>query len=73
MENLTIRKFKSWDEVPKNDLEFWLTKTPAERLEAARRLTIWAKELYLANPKNPRPRDGRHVSKFHSPAERARD
>ena len=73
MEKPIIRKYKSWEEVPKNDLAYWLTKTPAERLEAAKRLTIWAKKLYLANPKNPRPKNGRHVSKFHSLAERGRD
>ena len=28
--NKTIHKYKSWDEVPTTDLEYWLQKTPAE-------------------------------------------
>jgi hypothetical protein len=36
--NPSIQKCKSWEEVPENDLEFWLKKTPAERLAAAKEL-----------------------------------
>ncbi|MCY7353054.1 MAG: hypothetical protein LH606_20755 [Cytophagaceae bacterium] len=46
MEKPIIRKYKSWNEVPKNDLDFWLTKTPAERLaalEALREQILWIK------------------------------
>ncbi len=47
MEKPIIRKFKSWDEVPKNDLEYWLTKTPAERLEA---LEALREQIFWLNP-----------------------
>jgi hypothetical protein len=73
MEKPVIRKFKSWDEVPRNDLDFWLTKTPAERLEAHGQMVAFARKIYLANPKNPRYPDGRSVLKFHSSAERGRN
>lgn len=44
MEKPVIRQFKSWDEVLKNDLEFWLTKIPVERLKALaalREQVVW--------------------------------
>lgn len=47
MKNLTVRKFKSWDEIPKNDLHFWLTKTPAERLAA---LETLREQIFWINP-----------------------
>ncbi len=72
MEKPVIRKYKSWDEVPKNNLDYWLTKTPQERLEAARQLIEFARKLYSANPQNPRSQaDGRRVLKFRSATERS--
>ncbi len=68
--NLTIHKYKSWEEVPTNDLSFWLLKTPAERLQAAKILNSRAKKLYEANPLNKPLNNGRRISKFHSIAER---
>jgi hypothetical protein len=68
--NLTIHKYKSWQEVPANDLEFWLQKTPAERLQAAKSLIIRAERLYHANPLNKPLYNERRISKFHSVAER---
>lgn len=47
-----IRKYRSWAEVPKNELEYWLTKTPQERLSAATQLIKFAYQLYNANPQN---------------------
>ena len=32
--SLSIKKYRSWEEVPSNNLDFWLKKTPAERLQA---------------------------------------
>lgn len=69
-ENQTIHKYKSWEEVPKTNLEYWLQKIPAERLVAAKRLIIRAKKLYQANPLNMPLHDGRRISKFHSITER---
>jgi hypothetical protein len=68
--NPTIHKYKTWKEVPANDLEFWLQKTPAERLQAAKSLIIRAKKLYQSNPLNKPLYNGRRISKFHSIAER---
>ena len=31
---MKIAKYKSWSEVPKSSLVFWLSKTPQERLKA---------------------------------------
>ena len=68
--NQNIHKYKSWDEVPQNDLAFWLKKSPAERLDAAKSLINRAKNLYNANPLNKPLYNGRRISKFHSIAER---
>ena len=68
--NPSIHKYKSWEEVPKTDLEYWLQKTPAERLTAAKSLIARAKKLYQANLLNKPLYDGRRISKFHSIAER---
>lgn len=69
-ENLSIHKYKSWEEVPKTDLEYWLQKTPAERLEAAKELNARARKIYESNPLNKPLYHGRRISKFHSIAER---
>jgi hypothetical protein len=67
---LSIKKYHSWEEVPSNNLDFWLTKTPAERLQAAKVLIARAEKIYYSNPKNkPLYHEGR-ISKFHSIAER---
>ena len=68
--NNTIHKYKSWDEVPTTDLEYWLQKTPAERLAAAKSLNERARKIYQANPLNKPLYHGRRISKFHSIAER---
>jgi hypothetical protein len=65
-----IHKYKSWEEVPETDLEYWLKKTPAERLAAAKELIARAKKIYESNPLNKPLYDGRRISKFHSIAER---
>ncbi len=44
--NPSIHKYKSWDEVPETDLEYWLQKTPAERLAAAKKLNARARKIY---------------------------
>jgi hypothetical protein len=68
--NPSIHKYKSWEDVPKNDLEYWLQKTPAERLAAAKELNALARKIYNSNPLNKPLYDGRRISKFHSIAER---
>lgn len=68
--NQSIHKYKSWEEIPETDLEYWLQKTPAEQLAAAKSLIARAKKLYQANPLNKPLYDGRLTSKFHSIAER---
>jgi hypothetical protein len=70
MEKLKIHKYKSWEDVPETNLEFWLTKTPNERLEAAKALNKLAREIYLSNPLNPPLENGRRISKFRSITER---
>lgn len=67
---LKISKYKSWDEVPKNNLAFWLEKTPNERLTAAKELNKLARDLFLSNPNNKLQNNGRRISKFRSIAER---
>jgi hypothetical protein len=50
---------------PTNDLEFWLQKTPEQRLQAAKKLIERAEEFYYSNPQNkPFYHEGR-ISKFH--------
>jgi hypothetical protein len=68
--NPSIHKYKSWEEVPQNNLEYWLKKTPAERLAAAKELNARARKIYESNPLNKPLYDGRRISKFHSIAER---
>jgi hypothetical protein len=68
--NPSIHKYKSWEDVPKNDLEYWLQKTSAERLAAAKELNALARKIYNSNPLNKPLYDGRRISKFHSIAER---
>jgi hypothetical protein len=68
--NPAIHKYKSWEEVPPNDLEFWLQKTPIERLQAAKTLISRAKKIYESNPLNKPLYNGRRISKFHSITER---
>jgi hypothetical protein len=67
---LKISKYKNWEEVPKNNLAFWLEKTPNERLLAAKELNRLAKDLFLSNPKNKIEYNGRRISKFRSIAQR---
>ncbi|MCP9768781.1 hypothetical protein EGI22_12715 [Lacihabitans sp. LS3-19] len=62
-------KYKNWDEVPKNNLEFWLRKTPNERLLAAKELNRLAKDLFSSNPNKKIENNGRRISKFRSIAE----
>lgn len=71
MENKGIHKYKSWDEVPDNHLEFWLKKTPSERLEAAKELNNLARLIYNSNKNNIPLFNGRRIRKFHSIAERS--
>jgi hypothetical protein len=66
----SIHKYKNWDEMPETQLEFWLKKTPSERLEAAKNLNKRARLLYNSNPKNKPLFNGRRISKFRSIAER---
>ncbi len=66
----SIHKYKSCKEVPETDLEYWLKKTPAERLAAAKELNLRARKIYESNPLNKPLYDGRRISKFHSIAER---
>jgi hypothetical protein len=66
-----IHKYKSWDEVPETNLEFWLKKTPSERLDAAKKLIERAENLYHSNPKNKKLYSERRLSKFHTITERA--
>jgi hypothetical protein len=73
MVNKGIHKYKSWAEVPDTNLEFWLKKTPAERLEAAKKLIERAENLYHSNPKNKKLYNERRLTEFHSIAERTRD
>jgi hypothetical protein len=47
---LKISKYKNWDEVPKNNLAFWLEKTPNERLLAIKELNRLAKDLFSSKP-----------------------
>lgn len=63
--DLEVKKYKSWQDVPTNDLEFWLQKTPEQRLQAAKILIERAEKFYYSNPKNkPLYHEGR-ISKFH--------
>jgi hypothetical protein len=68
--NQSIHKYKLWEEVPETDLEYWLQKTPAERLAGAKSLMARARKIYESNPLNKPLYDGRRISKFHSIAER---
>jgi hypothetical protein len=65
-----IHKYKSWEEVPETYLEYWLQKTPAERLAAAKRLIALARKIYESNSLNNPLYVGRRIFKFHSIAER---
>ncbi|MDZ7900365.1 MAG: hypothetical protein U5N85_20360 [Arcicella sp.] len=67
--NPSIHKYKSWEEVPTTNLAYWLRKTPAERLAAAKELNARARKIYESNPLNKPLYDGRRISKFHSIAE----
>jgi hypothetical protein len=70
LRKLSIYKYKSWEELPKSDLAYWLQKTPAERLAAAKELKARARKIYESNPLNKPLYHGRRIAKFHSIAER---
>ncbi|WP_165940029.1 hypothetical protein [Dyadobacter psychrotolerans] len=48
----TIKKSQRFDDIPAYDKEYWRSKTPQERLYAALKLILHAKELYKSNPAN---------------------
>jgi hypothetical protein len=47
-------------------LEFWLKKTPAERLQVAKSIIEWAELLYHSNPPNKKLYREKRLPKFHS-------
>ena len=66
----TIRKATSPNEIPSYDKAHWHAKTPQERLDAALKLILHAKDIYRANPANPPLADGNRIFKFRSADER---
>ncbi|GAA4396242.1 hypothetical protein GCM10023187_04120 [Nibrella viscosa] len=67
-----IRKSATPSDIHQYDKEYWWSKTPQERLDAALELILYAKALYRANPNNPPLTDGNRILKLRSPAERGR-
>jgi hypothetical protein len=65
-----IRKYKNWEEIPKNDLEEFNKKNYAERLDELLILNNLARNFYNSNPLNKPLNNGRRISKFRSIAER---
>lgn len=65
-----IYKSSNPDDISKYDKEYWWSKTPQERLDAALMLIRWAKTVYYANPANPPLGDGRQVVKSDKPSQR---
>ncbi len=65
-----IYKASNPDDIPKYDKEYWWSKTPQERLDAALKLIRRAKAIYYANPANPPLGDGRQVLKSDKPIQR---
>lgn len=65
-----IIKSSSFDDIPSYDKGYWWSKTPEERLDAALKLILHAKEIYKSNPKNPPLDNGTRIYKSDSPVKR---
>ena len=48
-----VIKSSSFKDIPSYDKEYWWAKSPQERLDAALKLILHAREIYNANPHNP--------------------
>lgn len=67
-----VKKSNRFEDIPAYDKEYWRSKTPEERLEAARKLILYAKAIYKANPNNKPLDNGNRIFRSNSPIERRR-
>ena len=67
-----IFKTSKIEDLPGYDKEYWWSKTPEERLEAALKLIRSAKEIYNANPENKPLGYGTRVYKSDKPIQRGK-
>ncbi|WP_031528167.1 hypothetical protein [Dyadobacter crusticola] len=67
-----IIKTSKIEDLPGYDKEYWWSKTPEERLEAALKLMRSAKEIYYANPKNKPLGYGTRILKSDQPIKRGK-
>lgn len=65
-----IIKSSLFQDIPAYDKEYWWGKSPEERLDAALKLILHAKEIYNSNPFNPPLVDGTRIYKSDSPVKR---
>lgn len=65
-----IRKSSKFEDITSFDKKYWLSKTPEERLDAALKLILTAKEIYKANPLNPALNNGTRIFKSDTPIKR---
>jgi len=67
-----IIKSLSFEDIPSYDKEYWGAKSPRERLDAALKLILHAREIHKSNPINPPLANGTGIYKSDSPIERIR-
>ncbi|TAE42007.1 MAG: hypothetical protein EAZ70_13545 [Runella slithyformis] len=67
---MPVYKSQNADDISKYQREYWHSKTPQERLDAALKLMEQAKAIYAANPKNPPLDYGTSILKSRTPIER---
>lgn len=65
-----IIKSSSFEEIPTYDKAYWRAKSPQERLDAALKLILHAREIYKANLQNKSLDNGTRVYKSDSPIKR---
>ena len=65
-----VHKSDSFDDIPTYDKEYWWSKTPGERLDAALKLIMFARAIYRSNPANPGPDNGTRIFKSDQPVQR---
>lgn len=65
-----VIKSSSFEDIPSYDKEYWWAKSPQERLDAALKLILHAREIYNANPLNSSLVNGTRIYKSDSPVKR---
>ncbi len=65
-----IYKSTSFADIPAYDKEYWWSKTPEERLDAALKLVTFARIIYRSNPANLGLDNGTRIFKSDQPVQR---